>query len=185
MFELKNFEILKFWFMEQKERIKFKVKLLNKRYKSLTQFGQFEAIKRFHDSEWIKKINEEYLPIAEANLKKYYRKESQRPSSILGKRRFEKSEKGIRGRKKVQALRHRKIRHFSVPEIEKAMIRRFYMDCPKGYAVDHIIPLSKGGRHSLDNMQWLTKSLNSKKHTKILMPLSDYPHCRLNIHEIL
>ena len=47
-------------------------------------------------------------------------------------------------------------------------IKKFYLRCPKGYEVDHIIPISKGGKHSLDNLQYLTRTENRKKSNKIL-----------------
>jgi 5-methylcytosine-specific restriction endonuclease McrA len=47
-------------------------------------------------------------------------------------------------------------------------IRQYYINCPKGYEVDHIIPISKGGSHSLDNLQYLTKEENRRKSNKIL-----------------
>lgn len=47
-------------------------------------------------------------------------------------------------------------------------IQQFYINCPEGYEVDHIIPISKGGLHTLDNLQYLTISENRKKSNKIL-----------------
>jgi 5-methylcytosine-specific restriction endonuclease McrA len=47
-------------------------------------------------------------------------------------------------------------------------IRQYYINCPKGYEVDHIIPVSKGGSHSLGNLQYLTKEENRRKSNKIL-----------------
>jgi hypothetical protein len=47
-------------------------------------------------------------------------------------------------------------------------IQEFYLNCPTGYEVDHIIPISKGGPHSLENLQYLTKAENRKKSNKIL-----------------
>ena len=47
-------------------------------------------------------------------------------------------------------------------------IKEFYMNCPEGYEVDHIIPISKGGAHSIDNLQYLTISENRRKSNKIL-----------------
>jgi len=49
-------------------------------------------------------------------------------------------------------------------------IKLFYQNCPKGYEVDHIIPISKGGLHSLKNLQYLTISENRKKSNKIVEP---------------
>ena len=50
---------------------------------------------------------------------------------------------------------------------EKEDIRQFYMKCPSGYEVDHIIPLSKGGKHHITNLQYLTKKQNMAKGTKL------------------
>ncbi len=47
-------------------------------------------------------------------------------------------------------------------------IKDFYKNCPPGHEVDHIIPLSKGGLHTLSNLQYLTMSENRKKSNKIV-----------------
>ena len=47
-------------------------------------------------------------------------------------------------------------------------LQKFYLNCPPGYEVDHIIPISKGGAHSLENLQYLTKEENRRKSNKIL-----------------
>ena len=48
-----------------------------------------------------------------------------------------------------------------------AAIKQFYLNCPPGYEVDHIVPISKGGHHSLPNLQYLTKSENRRKSNKV------------------
>lgn len=50
---------------------------------------------------------------------------------------------------------------------ERILIGRFYKNCPYGYEVDHIIPISKGGKHRLSNLQYLTLWDNRKKSNKI------------------
>jgi hypothetical protein len=47
-------------------------------------------------------------------------------------------------------------------------IKLFYENCPKGYEVDHIIPISKGGLHTLENLQYLTIRENRCKSNKII-----------------
>lgn len=46
-------------------------------------------------------------------------------------------------------------------------IKIFYKNCPAGHEVDHIIPISKGGHHSITNLQYLLKSDNRKKGAKL------------------
>jgi CRISPR/Cas system Type II protein with McrA/HNH and RuvC-like nuclease domain len=46
-------------------------------------------------------------------------------------------------------------------------IKQFYLKCPDGYEVDHIIPISRKGLHSLSNLQYLTKSNNKRKWAKL------------------
>lgn len=52
-------------------------------------------------------------------------------------------------------------------EIKK--IEQFYINCPQGYEVDHIIPLrgkNVSGLHVIWNLQYLTRSENRKKSNK-------------------
>lgn len=43
------------------------------------------------------------------------------------------------------------------------LIKDIYNDCPKGYEVDHIRPLIKGGMHHPNNLQCLTLKANRSK----------------------
>jgi len=47
------------------------------------------------------------------------------------------------------------------------LVKEFYKNCPEGYEVDHIIPLSKGGLHSVENLQYLTPKENRIKKDRI------------------
>lgn len=78
---------------------------------------------------------------------------------------YEKSVKGKLARKRV--YKNRKVRMAEAQaELnfeEKIRIREFYLSCPPGCEVDHIVPISKGGKHCLSNLQYLTKEENRKK----------------------
>lgn len=50
---------------------------------------------------------------------------------------------------------------------EKRLIGEFYKNCPDGYEVDHIIPVSKGGLHNMSNLQYLTCQENRQKSAKL------------------
>ena len=57
----------------------------------------------------------------------------------------------------------------TVPWADLKAIKQFYINCPKGYHVDHIVPLQGvniSGLHVLNNLQYLTKSQNSSKGNK-------------------
>lgn len=51
---------------------------------------------------------------------------------------------------------------------ERSKVQQFYRDCPEGYEVDHILPLTKGGLHLIENLQYLPAHLNRKKSNRIL-----------------
>ncbi len=47
------------------------------------------------------------------------------------------------------------------------LIQQIYENCPDGHEVDHIIPISKGGLHHQDNLQYLPRQLNRQKGNKL------------------
>jgi 5-methylcytosine-specific restriction endonuclease McrA len=56
-------------------------------------------------------------------------------------------------------------------DADREAIKEFYLNCPPGYDVDHIIPISKGGLHTLSNLQYLTASENRSKGNKLNWPV--------------
>lgn len=49
----------------------------------------------------------------------------------------------------------------------KKILQLIYKNVPEGYQVDHIIPISKGGLHHEDNLQYLPASENFRKSNKL------------------
>lgn len=50
-------------------------------------------------------------------------------------------------------------------------IKQFYVDCPEGYEIDHIVPLrakNVKGLHVIWNLQYLPKSENRRKSNKLM-----------------
>lgn len=57
--------------------------------------------------------------------------------------------------------------HQTPPDADMDIIKEIYLNCPEGYEVDHIVPLSKGGLHHQDNLQYLTISENRSKGNRL------------------
>jgi hypothetical protein len=70
--------------------------------------------------------------------------------------------------KNAQAQSHYRAKKYRVvdPSANKEKILEFYKNRPAGYEVDHIIPLSRGGKHHEDNLQYLLKEDNRKKNNR-------------------
>ena len=64
------------------------------------------------------------------------------------------------------------------PSADKDKIKMIYANCPKGHEVDHIVPLSKGGKHHENNLQYLTVEENRRKSNKL--PKIKLIHWRIN-----
>lgn len=47
-----------------------------------------------------------------------------------------------------------------------SLIKDIYKNCPDGYQVDHIFPLSRGGQHHQDNLCYLPSNINASKNNK-------------------
>lgn len=71
--------------------------------------------------------------------------------------------------REVSANYRAKVLAQTPPDADRAAMREFYANCPEGYEVDHIIPISKGGLHTLDNLQYLTRTENRRKSNKLIV----------------
>jgi len=74
----------------------------------------------------------------------------------------------IRANRNETSARYRaNLRNQTPPTADRAAIKQFYANCPPGYEVDHIIPISRGGLHVLENLQYLTITENRRKSNKL------------------
>jgi 5-methylcytosine-specific restriction endonuclease McrA len=70
--------------------------------------------------------------------------------------------------REVAANYRARVKNQTPADVDRKAIQEFYANCPIGYEVDHITPISKGGLHDLSNLQYLTIQENRKKSNKIL-----------------
>jgi 5-methylcytosine-specific restriction endonuclease McrA len=61
------------------------------------------------------------------------------------------------------------VRHVTVKDLRKILAKPCTLCGAQSTQVDHIIPLSKGGRHSVGNLQGLCASCNSKKRARLMV----------------
>lgn len=82
---------------------------------------------------------------------------------------YRKSDKGIASSRKGNATRAARVRGATlvITEADRALMRAIYAHCPEGYEVDHIEPLSKGGSHIPDNIQYLPMTINRQKRDRL------------------
>lgn len=65
--------------------------------------------------------------------------------------------------RRYQAQRYRQ----TPPDADHEKIREFYANCPPGHEVDHKVPISRGGLHHQDNLQYLPVLENRRKSNKL------------------
>jgi hypothetical protein len=103
---------------------------------------------------------------------KYDNTEQGRTSKKLRNQRYFATERGKAvNRAKVAKYKAAKLQHIPVwmTKDELKMMRFFYINCPEGCDVDHIVPLqgeNVSGLHILSNLQYLTKEENGRKGNK-------------------
>lgn len=69
--------------------------------------------------------------------------------------------------KAISARRRANKKGAATEDADLYLIQLIYEGCPEGYHVDHIIPISRGGKHHEDNLCYLTISDNLSKKDKL------------------
>ena len=67
------------------------------------------------------------------------------------------------------ALYAKRVKQRTLPNENLSIIKEFYIHCPIGYEVDHIVPLNGknvSGLHTITNLQYLKVSDNRRKSNK-------------------
>ena len=131
--------------------------------------------------DWISKINREYKEAGEKAASLGYKANNNLPSVKLCRKRYEKTEKGRIARKRVSKNRVERFTTKDITEEQRPLLQRFYAELPEGHVVDHIIPLAKGGKHCLSNLQWLKKEDNFLKAARTYFKPEDAPQCLVDI----
>ena len=71
-------------------------------------------------------------------------------------------QKAAKNRSGVSRYRARK-NNATCPTANTKLMKLIFEKCPVGYDVDHIISITKGGKHHEDNLQYLPRIENRKK----------------------
>lgn len=89
---------------------------------------------------------------------------------------YRKSDKGVVSSRKGNATRAARMNGGKVALTvdDQALMRLIYANCPVGYEVDHILPLSKGGVHVASNLQYLPLRVNRQKNNKLDFDAAEY-----------
>ena len=92
----------------------------------------------------------------------------------IDKRNYRKSEKG-KGISNSMVALHRQRKFQQTPEnCNHDLLRLIYDNRPENYHVDHIIPLSKGGLHEPNNLQYLPAKINLQKNNLLNFNCANY-----------
>lgn len=136
--------------------------------KTASEFTAHKATKDRLDS-WCKQCHTEYRKENKEAIRKINARYRERHKEAIKQRnRNWETKNQAKLNAKEAARRARKLK--ATPKwADLAAIKRFYENCPKGYEVDHIVPL-KGkeicGLHVLGNLQYLPTSENRRKGNK-------------------
>lgn len=148
------------------KKLKFKNK---KQIKHLEKFNKY-LLKISRDQKKYRS-NPEVLRRKKISDKKYYSKPKNKIKIKLYRKKYLKTKEG-KAKMVARMNKRRALKINAIPKwcnLEK--IKEIYKNCPKGYHVDHIIPLNNPivcGLHVENNLQYLTARENISKGNKLI-----------------
>ena len=87
--------------------------------------------------------------------------------------RFKRWQQNNKDKTRLKSANERAIRLQRFPTwADKELIKAFYLNCPAGYHVDHIIPLrgkEVSGLHVIENLQYLLATKNMSKGNRYII----------------
>lgn len=117
---------------------------------------------RENSKKYYWKNREKLLPENTERAKRWYKENTER--ALQTRKQWRDKNKKV---KKSLTAKYRASKKKATPTwADQELINLIYEECPEGYEVDHIIPLSSNsvcGLHCPDNFQYLTSSQNKQK----------------------
>lgn len=117
----------------------------------------------------IRTIISRYKKDKELSLASEKTRNEQKEKRKLYRQEYLKSEIGKENQKKGWIKRKLTLKKalIGIPKYEIKLVKEFYENRPLGYEIDHIIPISKGGKHSIDNLRYIKNEDHKHKFNKI------------------
>jgi len=152
---------------------KHKIKEINRLYRlnNKDKIKEINRLYRLNNKDKIKEINKNYYINNKEKvlkIKKNYclnNKQKRKQTLILTRLNNPHTQRAVTAKRRAMKLK-------ATPKFANLnKIKEIYKNCPKGYHVDHIIPLQGKnvcGLHVEWNLQYLTPSENSAKSNKLI-----------------